>query len=179
MIQFTLDTSSSTPTVQQLNDAIEKGIKWVQLPANYNYTEEELNEIENICRDNEIILTVTDDVNLLERRKFHGILFTPEKESVSLIRNELGAHPIIGIEIDCNKNNWQNHTSDDIDYITIDIDKYDFVKVKNVFTKIRANWDIRIVARVSNVTNDGIQNLLQQGFDGIDIKNHKNLMLMS
>lgn len=163
MIQLSL--RSNIDVSQYLREAVDGGISWVELP--FGAEENVIEEAEKICREKQVILTVTDDTELLERKRFHGILFTRNFERIPALRESLGGHPIIGVLLKPGDEflylkGW------DIDYIVLETGLEPGATTKNFLEEIKVKWDIPVVARCNVSRAEDFNRLLAEGFDGVN-----------
>lgn len=98
MIQFSLKPSTNISLYNQTSMAINAGCQWIELdPADAD--NETLDAIINDCREAGVILVFHHNDAKLEEKRVHGVkLSTNDIEPLSL-RDRLGGHPIIGVEV--------------------------------------------------------------------------------
>ena len=103
MLQYLLTPSEEYSRAELAQMAIEGGCKWIVLPTDGlddAAVREECSEIVPLCREAEVILTLTDRPELARELGLHGVYLTggcgitPAK-----VREELGAEAIIGVEV--------------------------------------------------------------------------------
>lgn len=166
MIQVTLPNAPEG--LEVLTKALDSGIGWIVLPEKAD--EELVQQAERLCREKGIILTVTDNVPLLEDKRYHGILFTRSRESIPELRKRLGAHPIVGVAIKPGEE-FLHMKPWDIDYFVVETDAHPLPEVTQLLARIKGAWDIPVVAYCRNAGNDDIDRLIEIGFDGVNVEN--------
>lgn len=172
MFQVSLNISDPNLLDKELQSVLEKDIKWVEWIG--KDSGEILNKVESFCRENGIIMTVVDDYEILKDKKYHGILFTKNKETIDILREELGGHPIIGVKLDPGEE-WKSLRPKDVDYIVIDMDSQDLEKAEEYINEIHSEWDIPIVGRGTDISSERIEGLLSRGFNGICFMDSEDL----
>ena len=168
MIQY-LFTGSNSPLYNDILEQIrDNRIEWIiienNLPQNVAY------DIEQFCRDNGIIMTVIDNVELLKQNRLHGIHFS-SVNGIQDIRENEGAHPIIGVdyspEIDIESLRMM-----DIDYISVDLHKFPIEKALEIAWDVKNK--IRLIARSNNFSHHDAVKLQEAGFAGFCISSLPN-----
>ena len=173
MYQLSLNTSDIAELAQHLEHAASKDIRWIEWRGERN--DDVLDVIENFCRENGIILTVVDDVNLLEDKRFHGILVTKNPDNIPEWREKLGGHPIIGVEISVDSD-WRKLRGYDVDYIVLNLDRHSQEETIKLAGIIKDEWNVPIVARGTNISPESGSILLESNFNGICFLNTNSLI---
>lgn len=164
MFQYSLNHADGADASENLAKAVDKGITWIELAE--NAPELLVDEAERLCRDKGLILTVTDDIELLNNRRFHGILLTREPERVNYIREELGGHPIVGVLLKPGDEYlWLRPL--DIDFIALDAEGNNEAEAADYARAINNKWPIPVVARLAHIDSDISERILSEGFRGI------------
>ena len=103
MLQYLLTPSEEYSRAELAQMAIEGGCKWIVLPTeglDDAAVREECAEIVTLCREAEVILTLTDRPELAREIGLHGVYLTGGCGlAPSKVREELGAEAIIGVEV--------------------------------------------------------------------------------
>lgn len=164
MFQIILNNDSVPISAEILEKAYERGITWVVLgektPADI------VSMAEDFCRKNGLILTVTDNVELLVEKRLHGILFGYENlEKIQQLRETHGAHPIIGVTIK-NLDNVAALIPLDIDYLVLDCHNMHPEECKNFALTFKSKFTLPLVCVTSFLPKQTIEELMQAGFDG-------------
>lgn len=166
MFQFSIRPSTTRNVLERVADAISHGFTWIEVEGEIN--DDLYDAVEKECKDNGIIMTITDDIELLKTRKCHGILLPLEHEQdIVNLREQLGGHPIVGLSVNSGTEIGEVRHLDS-DYIAFNCENYkeacDFIeKHGNRFT-------LPVVARSSNLTFEEANQLIEKGFNGICIK---------
>lgn len=82
----------------QTSMAIKAGCTWIELDPD-GVADNELQDIIDKCRDNGIILVFRHNDVLLEKTRVHGIHLSQGDITPDKLRERLGGHPIIGIDV--------------------------------------------------------------------------------
>ena len=148
MIQYRLSINEQN-ALQAVESAVNLGAKWLQLDIADDITENTINAISGLCKEKEIIMVVENSIDRLKQSHCHGIHILPGTIHPKLIRDELGAEPIVdNVQIESEQEN--------IEYYR------DFAK-----TVHEANVDIRLVAKIEELNNELIDQILDSGIDGL------------
>ncbi len=103
MLQYLLTPSEEYSRAELAQMAIEGGCKWIVLPTSGMddaAVREECAEIVPLCREAEVILTLTDRPELARELGLHGIYITSAGGlAPAKVREDLGAEAIIGVEV--------------------------------------------------------------------------------
>ena len=151
MLQFITSKSDNYSITQQARIAIEGGCLWIQvsnsLPDGITQMQA-VQEIKQLCEDNEVFLVVDSDVNLAKEMQIHGVHLKPGDIKPAEAREELGAEAIIGVDVD-NAADILSLRGRDMDYVVIDFDeKHDIAAIANIIEEVRREgFDINIVVR--------------------------------
>ena len=165
MFQYlVLNKNQQNTLVEQVSIALEGECKWIHIPS--GLSDRELDEIETLCRDKGAFLTVDDNVNLTNKRRFHGVLLNNGHEnSPAEVRASLGAHAVVGAEVD-KAEILPSLMKEDIDYAVYDVDRHGIEKAR-MFASESGMRHIPIVARGVDLTQDEIIGLMESGFNGV------------
>lgn len=102
MLIFTTDPNSSIKLEEQVTEAIQAGCGWIQLrlPSDASPEEKEnlAESVTGICRHYDMILTLENETDIVEKLKVHGIHLDESHTPQAIeIRRQLGPHAIIGV----------------------------------------------------------------------------------
>lgn len=153
--------------------AIEGGCGWIvlsdSLPEGENLRDTAVS-IQEMCRENDVILTIKHDVELVNDLKVFGVLLSKSDMIPQEAREMLGPHAIIGVEVD-NPDDVIVMQAADIDYVVVGpygerFDVNDYRVFVNSLTE--RGCKIAVVAS-GNIGVDDIQPLLSAGVRGVAI----------
>lgn len=121
MLQFIAEKSDKYSIAQQIKMAIDGGCSWVQLRLP-DLADDEItaiiSQIEPICREQGVILTIEDRIDIAKQFGLHGVHFTNPGANVRQMRQEYGGEPIIGINV-TSAQGVPTLEKLDVDYVTI------------------------------------------------------------
>lgn len=118
MLQFVADNNPAYTLPQQVKMAIEAGCSWIVLGK--GATKEDAAEVARICRDDGVILTIENDVELAKELGVHGfVIMDKDCGSAVALRQSLGTEAIIG-EVISTPASAALLEKSDIDYGVID-----------------------------------------------------------
>ncbi len=166
MIQYRLSINEQN-ALQAVESAVNLGAKWLQLDIADDITENTINAISGLCKEKEIIMVVENSIDRLKQSHCHGIHILPGTIHPKLVRDELGAEPIVGVTVKTPQEVIALRRAD-VDYVQIEpvqdnIEYYrDFAK-----TVHEANVDIHLVAGIEELNNELINQILDSGIDGL------------
>ncbi len=169
MLQFTLIPHTQLPADNQATIAISAGCKWIEAdPAQVNETE--LNHIIELCKQAEIILTFKHDDVLLDKHRVHGLHLSPTDVEPQSIRDRLGGHPIIGVDVSSDVD-LKRLKRADVDYLVIpDFPSAEAYKTLNGLCRniAESGIDFPVVAQ-GVIPVESLHDLLAAGANGINI----------
>ena len=169
MLQFSVIPSPYMMVTDQATMAIEAGCKWIETdPA--LITDDELKFIIDKCKEAEIILTFRHNDVLLDHHRAHGIHLAPTDTEPKSIREKLGGHPIIGIDITPDTD-LRAMRRDDVDYLVVNgfPDETAVVTLKSLCEKISdSGIDFPVVAE-GIITMEEFNSVTSAGANGINI----------
>ncbi|MDE7397539.1 MAG: thiamine phosphate synthase, partial [Muribaculum sp.] len=111
-----------TKVLSLVNHAIANGIGWIQLPTlglNETDAKKLAEAVIPACRENDVILTLENQVETVNKLHNHGVLLTSGAMHPAFVRERLGPHAIIGISVDSNYD-FNSLKGVDIDYIVLE-----------------------------------------------------------
>ncbi|MDE6344641.1 MAG: thiamine phosphate synthase [Muribaculaceae bacterium] len=165
MLQFLISDKDLRHTpVAQTEIALAGGCRWIHIPS--GLSQNELDSIESLCRQSGAFLTVDDDVALTDKRRFHGVLLNAGHEkSATEVRAGLGAHAVVGVEVD-DAAMLPSLMKNDIDYAVFDVDRNGMERAVE-FAGESGMRHVPLVARGYRLTRENIMTLMSAGFNGI------------
>lgn len=166
MIQYRLSVNEQN-ALQAVESAINLGAKWLQLDIADDITESTINAISGLCKDKEIIMIVENSIDRLKQSHCHGIHILPGTIHPKLVRNELGAEPIVGVTVKTPQEVVALRSAD-VDYVQIEPSQDDIEYYRDFANTVHeANVDIRLVAGIEELNNERINQILNSGIDGL------------
>lgn len=166
MIQYRLSVNEQN-ALQAVESAINLGAKWLQLDIADDITESTINAISRLCKDKEIIMIVENSIDRLKQSHCHGIHILPGTIHPKLVRNELGAEPIVGVTVKTPQEVVALRSAD-VDYVQIEPEQDDIEYYRDFANTVHeANVDIRLVAGIEELNNERINQILNSGIDGL------------
>lgn len=100
MLQFITHGSPRYSLAEEVQMAIEGGCKWIQLrmkDADYETMKAAALEIIPLCRENDVIMIINDNVELVRELRVHGVHLGKDDMDPRKAREILGPHAIIGV----------------------------------------------------------------------------------
>jgi len=169
MLQFTLTTCPDMTLADQAAMAAKAGCAWIEIDPT-NVPDDTLNTIIDTCRDNGIILVYIHNDILLEKMRVHGVHLSNGDSDPTELRNRLGGHPIIGVEITPDTP-MQPLKIADVDYIVLGEypDKTNTTIIRRLAdTQSEQGISIPIVVS-GRIEPSEIQSIINAGASGINI----------
>ncbi len=164
MLQFITNASDKYSIAEEVQMAIEGGCKWIQLrmkDATYEQLRETALEIIPVCRENDVILVIDDNVELVKELHVHGVHLGKEDMPAANTADDILSFKGI-----------------DVDYVGLGPFRYTTTK-KNLspvigldgYRKIvdevrKAGNELPIVA-IGGITLDDIDDIMSTGVQGI------------
>lgn len=171
MIQIMISPSEGLLLGQQAADAIDAGAKWLEL----NLTDTADSEAvvadikENmipLCRERGVILTVRDNADIAKATGVHGVHIADKSLNAILMRNDLGAEAIIGIDI-ADAQAALTMQNNDIDYVRVGADIDDDSAARLIADIRSAGAVIPVVRQLAADTAEKVQRAMSDGFSGV------------
>ena len=153
----------------QASMAVKAGCAWIEIDPTVT-DNDGLQAIINICRENEVILIFRHNDLLLEKTRVHGIHLSQGDIDPVKLRERLGGHPIIGIDVTPDSP-MRPLKQADVDYIVLNgyPDNYGI----NDITQLRDNqlsqgltFPIVVSGRIDT---SELQTLIDAGASGFEI----------
>lgn len=169
MIQFTITNTSEMSAEAQARMAIDAGCTWVEFDTgglSADAAEAESKAVIDLCRDAGVILTFTHDDLMLDRLRVHGIHLSDGDADAATLRENLGGHPIIGVDA-TEVTDFKALRRADVDYV-VDTTATP-LSVKAIKEAMEAaNVQIPIVVK-GTISEDAIPGLIAAGASGLNI----------
>lgn len=182
MLQFITHPSDKMTILEEIENAVNGGCKWIQLRMK-NATREEIVEVatkaKDICKEHECILVIDDYVDLAKELALDGVHLGKTDMDPTEARKFLGEEFIIGVTA---------NTFDDIEAVRhLDIDylglgPFRFTQTKEKLSPVlRLDGYKEIIARkkassislpvvaIGGIKYDDIEDIMSTGVDGIAV----------
>lgn len=182
MLQFITHPSDRYTIPEEVQMAIEGGCKWIQLrmkDATYDELKSTALEIIPICRENDIILVIDDNVELVNELRVHGVHLGKNDMDPRKAREILGPHAIIGVTANT-ADDILSFRGIDVDYVgvgpfrrtttkknlapVIGLDGY-----KDIVTKVTAAGNKLPLVAIGGITLEDVTGIMATGVQGIAV----------
>lgn len=182
MLQFITHPSDKYSIAEEVKMVIEGGCKWIQLrmkEASYDELRDTALEIIPICRENDVILVIDDNVELVKELRVHGVHIGKEDMSPAKAREYLGPHAIIGVTANT-ATDIINMRGIDVDYVGLGPFRHTTTKTKlsptlgiegyrDIMSGVtKAGSELPVVA-IGGITLDDIDDIMSTGVQGIAV----------
>ena len=173
MLIFNTDPTSAIEQTTQISAAINGGCGWIQLWLSDNDEQNKsvAKSVIDICKQHDIILTIANDVKLVEDTKVHGIFLdqTHTPEAIE-IRRQFGPHAIIGISSTSADEIKRLYNLADIDYVSIP-ETHNKYNLQNLLSEMsEKRLTLPVVVSYSDVPDaEQINEALSLGVRGIAV----------
>ncbi len=182
MLQFITHPSDKYSIAEEVQMAIEGGCKWVQLrmkDASYDELRDTALEIIPLCKENDVILIIDDNVELVKELRVHGVHLGKDDMPPAKAREYLGPHAIIGVTA--------NTAADIMAMRGIDVDYIGLGPFRHTTTKKRLSPTLGIegyrdimaevtnagselpVVAIGGITLEDINDIMSTGVQGIAV----------
>ena len=182
MLQFITHPSEKYSIPEEVKMAIEGGCKWVQLrmkDASYEELKATALDIIPMCKDNDVILVIDDNVELVNELRVHGVHLGKTDMDPRKAREILGPHAIIGVTANT-ADDILTFKRVDVDYVGLGPFRHTDTK-KNLAPVIGLEGYRQIVKTVSaagnqlpivaigGITIDDVDDIMATGVQGIAV----------
>lgn len=102
MLQFITCNSDRYSTAEQVQMALEGGCQWIQISALAQKADDfgdQIKTIIDMCRQAGAFLLLSDDVELCDKLRVHGVHLVPGDMTPREAREHLGGHAVIGVSV--------------------------------------------------------------------------------
>jgi thiamine-phosphate pyrophosphorylase len=181
-LQFITNYQSKLSHIEQVQKAIEGGVKWIQYRPKDVSSEEiefEAEQIIEICKSNEIKIIINDNVSIAHKLNADGVHLGKNDMEVAQARKVLGNEKIIG----GTANNFEDIKAlieKGVDYVGLGPFRFTNTKknlspiigiegYEKIISQLQAeNLQIPIVA-IGGIGVEDIKSILNTGIDGIAV----------
>ena len=169
MLQFTLTPNNSIDIDKHAAMAIASGCQWLETdPANVD--EETLDRVIDACREAGVILTFYHRDEVLEKKRVHGIHLADSDTEPTELRQRLGGHPVIGVDVNPDTP-LQPLKRADADYVVLD-GYPEKVTVDDIAALVKNETESGIMLPIvirGRITPGEVQPLVDAGASGFNI----------
>lgn len=182
MLQFITHPSDRYTIPEEVQMAIEGGCKWIQLrmkDATYNEMKSTALEIIPICRENDIILVIDDNVELVNELRVHGVHLGKNDMDPRKAREILGPHAIIGVTANT-ADDILSFRGIDVDYVGVGPFRHTTTKknlapvigldgYKDIVAKVTAAGNKLPLVAIGGITLEDVTGIMATGVQGIAV----------
>ncbi len=182
MLQFITHPSDRYTIAEEVQMAIEGGCKWIQLrmkDATYDEMKSTALEIIPICRENDIILVIDDNVELVNELRVHGVHLGKNDMDPRKAREILGPHAIIGVTANT-ADDILSFRGIDVDYVGVGPFRHTTTKknlapvigldgYKDIVDKVTAAGNKLPLVAIGGITLEDVTGIMATGVQGIAV----------
>lgn len=182
MLQFITHPSNRYTIAEEVQMAIEGGCKWIQLrmkDATYDEMKSTALEIIPICRENDIILVIDDNVELVNELRVHGVHLGKNDMDPRKAREILGPHAIIGVTANT-ADDILSFRGIDVDYVGVGPFRHTTTKknlapvigldgYKDIVAKVTAAGNKLPLVAIGGITLEDVTGIMATGVQGIAV----------
>lgn len=182
MLQFITHPSDRYTIPEEVQMAIEGGCKWIQLrmkDATYDELKSTALEIIPICRENDIILVIDDNVELVNELRVHGVHLGKNDMDPRKAREILGPHAIIGVTANT-ADDILSFRGIDVDYVGVGPFRHTTTKknlapvigldgYKDIVAKVTAAGNKLPLVAIGGITLEDVTEIMATGVQGIAV----------
>lgn len=180
MLQFITHPSPRFSITEEVRLVLEGGCKWIQLrmkDASYDEMRATALEIIPLCKENDAIMVIDDNVRLTDELRVHGVHLGKNDMPPRQAREELGLHAIIGVTANTAEDILAMRGID-VDYVGLGPFRFTTTKsalspvigldgYRDIMSAIRnAGSELPVVA-IGGITLDDIVPLMETGINGV------------
>lgn len=180
MLQFITHPSPRFSITEEVWLVLEGGCKWIQLrmkDASYDEMRATALEIIPLCKENDAIMVIDDNVRLTDELRVHGVHLGKNDMPPRQAREELGPHAIIGVTANTAEDILAMRGID-VDYVGLGPFRFTTTKsalspvigldgYRDIMSAIRnAGSELPVVA-IGGITLDDIDPLMETGINGV------------
>ena len=180
MLQFITHPSPRFSITEEVRLVLEGGCKWIQLrmkDASYDEMRATALEIIPLCKENDAIMVIDDNVRLTDELRVHGVHLGKNDMPPRQAREELGPHAIIGVTANTAEDILAMRGID-VDYVGLGPFRFTTTKsalspvigldgYRDIMSVIRnAGSELPVVA-IGGITLDDIIPLMETGINGV------------
>ena len=182
MLQFITHPSDRYTIPEEVQMAIEGGCKWIQLrmkDASYDEMKSTALEIIPMCRENDIILVIDDNVELVNELRVHGVHLGKNDMDPRKAREILGPHAIIGVTANT-ADDILSFRGIDVDYVGVGPFRHTTTKknlapvigldgYKDIVAKVTAAGNKLPLVAIGGITLEDVTEIMATGVQGIAV----------
>lgn len=182
MLQFITHPSDRYTIPEEVQMAIEGGCKWIQLrmkDATYDEMKSTALEIIPMCRENDIILVIDDNVELVNELRVHGVHLGKNDMDPRKAREILGPHAIIGVTANT-ADDILSFRGIDVDYVGVGPFRHTTTKknlapvigldgYKDIVDKVTAAGNKLPLVAIGGITLEDVTGIMATGVQGIAV----------
>lgn len=182
MLQFITHPSDRYTIPEEVQMAIEGGCKWIQLrmkDASYDEMKSTALEIIPMCRENDIILVIDDNVELVNELRVHGVHLGKNDMDPRKAREILGPHAIIGVTANT-ADDILSFRGIDVDYVGVGPFRHTTTKknlapvigldgYKDIVAKVTAAGNKLPLVAIGGITLEDVTGIMATGVQGIAV----------
>ena len=180
MLQFITHPSPRFSITEEVRLVLEGGCKWIQLrmkDASYDEMRATALEIIPLCKENDAIMVIDDNVRLTDELRVHGVHLGKNDMPPRQAREELGPHAIIGVTANTAEDILAMRGID-VDYVGLGPFRFTTTKsalspvigldgYRDIMSAIRnAGSELPVVA-IGGITLVDIDPLMETGINGV------------
>ena len=180
MLQFITHPSPRFSITEEVRLVLEGGCKWIQLrmkDASYDEMRATALEIIPLCKENDAIMVIDDNVRLTDELRVHGVHLGKNDMPPRQAREELGPHAIIGVTANTAEDILAMRGID-VDYVGLGPFRFTTTKsalspvigldgYRDIMSAIRnAGSELPVVA-IGGIPLDDIDPLMETGINGV------------
>lgn len=180
MLQFITHPSPRFSITEEVRLVLEGGCNWIQLrmkDASYDEMRATALEIIPLCKENDAIMVIDDNVRLTDELRVHGVHLGKNDMPPRQAREELGPHAIIGVTANTAEDILAMRGID-VDYVGLGPFRFTTTKsalspvigldgYRDIMSVIRnAGSELPVVA-IGGITLDDIVPLMETGINGV------------
>ena len=182
MLQFITHPSDRYTIPEEVQMAIEGGCKWIQLrmkDATYDEMKSTALEIIPMCRENDIILVIDDNVELVNELRVHGVHLGKNDMDPRKAREILGPHAIIGVTANT-ADDILSFRGIDVDYVGVGPFRHTTTKknlapvigldgYKDIVAKVTVAGNKLPLVAIGGITLEDVTGIMATGVQGIAV----------
>lgn len=180
MLQFITHPSPRFSITEEVRLVLEGGCKWIQLrmkDASYDEMRATALEIIPLCKENDAIMVIDDNVRLTDELRVHGVHLGKNDMPPRQAREELGPHAIIGVTANTAEDILAMRGID-VDYVGLGPFRFTTTKsalspvigldgYRDIMSVIRNAGSELPVVVIGGITLDDIVPLMETGINGV------------
>ncbi|MDE6190342.1 MAG: thiamine phosphate synthase [Muribaculum sp.] len=182
MLQFITHPSDRYTIAEEVKMAIEGGCKWIQLrmkDASYEEMKSTALEIIPMCKENDIILVIDDNVELVNELRVHGVHLGKNDMDPRKAREILGPHAIIGVTANT-ADDILSFRGVDVDYVGLGPFRHTTTKknlspvigldgYKDIVATVTKGGNTLPIVAIGGITLEDVTGIMATGVQGIAV----------